>query len=249
MRTFSGFPAGKVRNASLPEPVFTDLIPLIDDLAELKVTLHALWRLGQQRGKVRYLRCADLAADQTLLSGLGDDPATALNAALARAVERGTLLKAQAATCLPASACAGTPADRQAGAGGRRQVGEATEELYFVNTARGRAAVEAIARGEWPGEIEPATRPNVFTLYEQNVGLLTPLIADELREAEHEYPADWIEDAFREAVTLNKRSWKYIRAILERWRTEGRADEASRKSRKGDRRRYIEGEYGEYIEH
>lgn len=221
MKTFSGFPAGKTRSASLPEPVFTDLIPLVDDLAELKVTLHALWRLGQQRGKVRYLRRADLAADQMLLSGLGDDAVAALDAALVRAVERGTLLKVQAT------------------------IGKGSEELYFANTARGRAAVEAIARGEWPGELEPATRPNVFTLYEQNIGLLTPLIAEELREAEREYPAEWIEDAFREAVALNKRSWKYIRAILERWNTEGKA----KVSRRRDRRRYIEGEYGEYIEH
>ena len=210
---------------SLPEPVFTDLIPLIDDLAELKVTLHALWRLGQQRGKVRYLRRADLAADRTLLAGLGDDAATTLDAALARAVWRGTLLKVAAA------------------------IGDETEELYFANTARGRAAVEAIARGEWPAELEPAARPNIFTLYEQNIGLLTPLIADELREAEREYPAEWIEDAFREAVALNKRSWKYIRAILERWRTEGRADETGRRGRERDRRRYIKGKYGEYIEH
>lgn len=220
MKTFSGFPPGKTRSVSLPEPVFTDLIPLVDDLAELKVTLHVLWRLGQQRGKVRYLRRADLAADPTLLSGLGDNPTAVLEAALARAVARGTLLKTQAT------------------------IGETNEELYFANTARGRAAVEAIARGEWPGELEPATRPNIFTLYEQNIGLLTPLIAEELREAEREYPAEWIEDAFREAVALNKRSWKYIRAILERWSTEGKAKVGRR-----DRRRYIEGEYGDYIEH
>jgi len=223
MKTFSGFPPGKGRSATIPEPAFTELIPIVDDLAELKLTLHALWRLGQQRGKVRYLRRADLAADRVLLSGLGASPAETLSAALERAVERGTLLKAQAT------------------------IGAASEELYFANTARGRAAVEAIAHGEWPGELESAGRPNVFTLYEQNIGLLTPLIADELREAEQTYPADWIEEAFREAVSLNKRSWKYIRAILERWRTEGRGE--GKRTREAERRRYIEGEYGEYIEH
>jgi len=225
MRTFSGFPPGKVRSVSIPEPVFTELIPLIDDLAELKLTLHVLWRLGRQRGKVRYLRRAELASDQALLSGLGDVPAETLSGTLERAVERGTLLRIKAS------------------------IGETTEELYFANTPRGRAAVEAIARGEWPDELESAGRPNIFTLYEQNIGLLTPLIADELREAEQAYPPDWIEDAFREAVSLNKRSWKYIRAILERWRTEGRGDETGRRPREADRRRYIEGEYGEYIEH
>jgi len=221
MKTFSGFPPGKVRSVSIPEPVFTELIPIVDDLAELKLTLHILWRLGRQRGKVRYLRRADLTSDQVLLSALGDAPADALSEALERAVERGTLLRAEAT------------------------IGERTEELYFANTARGRAAVEAIARGEWPGELESAARPNVFTLYEQNIGLLTPLIADELREAERDYPADWIEEAFREAVSLNKRSWKYIRAILERWRTEGKG----KRAREAERRRDIEGEYGEYIKH
>ena len=225
MKTFSGFPPGKVRSVGIPEPVFAELVPLIDDLAELKLTLHVVWRLGRQRGKVRYLRRADLASDQVLLSGLGDTPAETLNEALERAVERGTLLRAEPT------------------------IGEATEELYFANTPKGRAAVEAIARGEWPDELESAGRPNIFILYEQNIGLLTPLIADELREAEQEYPARWIEEAFREAVSLNKRSWKYIRAILERWRTEGRGDETGRRPREADRRRYVEGEYGEYIEH
>ena len=214
MRTFSGFPPGKVRSASIPEPVFTELIPIVDDLAELKLTLHVLWRMGQQRGKVRYLRRADLTADQVLLSGLGDAPTEALRTALERAIERGTLLRAETA------------------------IGGATEELYFANTARGHAAVEAIGHGEWPDELESAARPNIFTLYEQNIGLLTPLIADELREAEKEYPAEWIEEAFREAVSLNKRSWRYIRAILERWRTEGRGEKTSRRTSEADRRRY-----------
>jgi len=225
MKTFSGFPPGKVRSGSIPEPVFTELIPIIDDLAELKVTLHVLWRLGQQRDKVRYLRRVDMASDQVLLSGLGAAPTEALSAALERAVERGTLLRAGITT------------------------GGIAEEVYFANTPKGRAAVEAIARGEWPDELESAGRPNIFTLYEQNIGLLTPLIADELREAEQSYPADWIEAAFREAVSLNKRSWKYIRAILERWRTEGRGDETGRRPDRADRRRDIEGKYGEYIEH
>ena len=225
IKAFSGFPPGKVRSASIPEPVFTELIPLIDDLAELKLTLHVLWRLGQQRGKVRYLRHADLASDQVLLSGLGDAPVEALSAATERAVARGTLLRVETA------------------------IGEVTEEIYFANTPKGRAAVEAIARGEWPEELKSAARPNIFALYEQNIGLLTPLIADQLREAEQVYPAEWIEEAFREAVSLNKRSLRYILAILERWRSEGRGEGTRRRPREADRRRYIEGEYGEYIEH
>jgi DNA replication protein len=220
MKTFSGFPSGKVRSVTTPEPVFTDLIPIIDDLHELKLSLHVIWRLGQQQKKIRYVSYADLAADEILLASLGDSP-RALETALARAVERGTLLQAS-----------GPDAD-----------------IYFANTPKGRAAVEAISNGQWPDDVEPATRPNVFALYEQNIGMLTPLIAEELREAEQAYPAEWIEEAFREAVSLNKRSWKYIRAILERWRDEGKGDETGRRPGEADRQRYIKGEYGEYIEH
>jgi len=223
MKTFSGFPSGKVSSASIPELVFTELVPAIDDLAELKLTLHVLWRLGQQRGQVRYLRRADLASDRVLLSGLGDAPAKALSGAVERAVERGTLLQVE-------TTVAGT-----------------SETVYFANTPKGRAAVRAIESGDWPDELESAARPNIFALYEANIGVLAPLIADELREAEREYPAEWIEEAFREAVSLNKRSWKYIHAILKRWRTEGRGE--SKRTPEAERRRYVEGEYGEYIEH
>ena len=215
MRAFSGFPPGKVRNASIPEPVFTEIIPLIDDLAELKLTLHVLWRLGQQSGRVRYLRHADLASDQVLLAGLGEEPTQALPAAIERTVERGTLLRVKAA------------------------IGEIAEDVYFANTPLGRAAVDAIARGEWPDELESAARPNIFALYEQNIGLLTPLIADQLREAEQEYPAEWVEEAFGTAVALNKRSWRYVRAILERWRTQGK-DEIAQRDKHTDWRYYVQ---------
>lgn len=218
MKTFSGFPSGKVHIVGIPRPVFTDLIPIIDDLAELKLTLHILWRLRQQRGKVRYLRFSDLASDQVLLSGFGEAPLETLRSALDRVVERGTLLQAK-------------PPDGD-------------EAIYFANTPKGRAAVEAVARGEWPDDVETIERPNIFTLYEQNIGMLTPLIAEELRDAEETYPSTWIEEAFREAVSLNKRSWRYIHAILERWRTEGKDDDGPGQSDEADRRRYLEWKYG-----
>lgn len=225
MKTFSGFPSGKVPIVGIPRSVFTDLVPLIDDLGELKLTLHVLWRLRQQRGKMRYLRFDDLASDEVLLSSLRETAHEkgsmgALRSALARAVERGTLL------------CVESP--RDAG----------SDVLYFANTPKGRAAVEAVARGTWPDEVEAGGRPNIFTLYEQNIGVLTPLIADELREAEKTYPVSWIEEAFREAVRLNKRSWKYIQAILERWSTEGKDEDRDKRSPENDRRRYLEWKHG-----
>ena len=44
MKGFPGFLPGKARWVTLPEAVFGELLPLIDDLAELKVTLSSARR-------------------------------------------------------------------------------------------------------------------------------------------------------------------------------------------------------------
>jgi hypothetical protein len=45
---FDGFPPGKPRVIALPAAFITDLLPLIDDLAELKVTLFFFWAIQQR---------------------------------------------------------------------------------------------------------------------------------------------------------------------------------------------------------
>ena len=210
MKGFSGFPEGKLRLTQIPNLFFSDLLPIIDDLAELKVTLYAFWALAQREGHVRYLRLADFLNDGEFMKGMGPTPtlaAEALNDGLERAVARGTFQHVNV----------------ESAAG--------VMDLYFLNTAKGRAAVDGITRGEWrpaPDEDEPITllveRPNIFVLYEQNIGSLTPLIADELRDAEQTYPLAWIEEAIELAVENNARKWRYVRSILERWRQEGKSD-------------------------
>ncbi|MBE0430646.1 MAG: DnaD domain protein [Dehalococcoidia bacterium] len=89
---------------------------------------------------------------------------------------------------------------------------------------------------------------NVFALYEQNIGMLTPMIAEELKEAEQLYPPNWIEDAFKEAVALNKRSWRYISRILERWASEGKdSGEHKRDAEKDGPDKYVKGRYGHLV--
>ena len=64
----------------------------------------------------------------------------------------------------------------------------------------------------------------VFKVYESEIGVLTATIADELRLAVSEYPDGWIIDALKEASRQNKRNWSYARAILKRWKAEGRGN-------------------------
>ncbi len=207
MKLFSGFPQDKLAYTPLPDLFFAELLPLVDDLAELKVTLHVFWLLYRRRAARDWVSLQDLLSDGGLLRSLdwlGVAPNDALRSGLDKAVARGTLLSLQTR--------------------------EGEQRFYFVNSGKGRALFDQVRSGELeltPGaELampEPAReRPNVFILYEQNIGLLQPIIAEELAEAERSYPAEWIEDAFRIAVENNVRNWKYVRRILERWAAEGK---------------------------
>ncbi len=228
---FAGFPAGKVRWVRIPEPFFRELLPHIDDLDELKITLYVFWQLEQMNAPVRFLRQADFLSDRALLNALGGSEKR-LQAALEKAVTRGTLLQVEAEADGEPIPC------------------------YFLNTPRGRAAVDAIRQGIWqPTTSDTASpsleleRPNIFALYEEHIGPLTPLIADALKEAEQTYPADWIKDAFRIAVENNVRRWRYIAAILDSWQREGRDERKPGGDSAEDRRKYLEGPYADYIEH
>ncbi|HYI15205.1 MAG TPA: DnaD domain protein [Thermomicrobiales bacterium] len=96
----------------------------------------------------------------------------------------------------------------------------------------------------WRGTLR-VERPSIFTLYEQNVGLVTPIIADRLVEAIERYPEAWVEDAIEEAVAYNRRNWRYIQRILENWASEGRTDEANRRgpTRDLNREKHLRGKY------
>jgi len=223
---FSGFPEGPLPQVNLPDLLFSELVPHIDDLHELQLTLVVLWRLARMRGSVApWLTHAELLEDATLRLAWGAEAAAHLELALARAVARGTLLLAT----------------------WERGDGQ-LERRIFANGPRGRAAVAALQQGESPVRATIPERPNIFALYEQNIGALTPLLSEELQEAEATYPLAWIEEAFREAVRRNKRSWRYIRAILERWQAEGK-DEIRRRDRKALDWRDIEGDYTDLIQH
>ncbi len=71
---FKGFPPGKTRTTSIPNLFFSDLLPGIDHLAELKLTLYCFWVLQQQEGEARYLSRREILQDKLFLSGLAEDP-------------------------------------------------------------------------------------------------------------------------------------------------------------------------------
>ena len=219
--TFPGFPRGTLYTP-VPNPLFGPLLESIEDLAELKCTVRALWLLHQKKGYPRFITAGELAADPVLLTGLKSldgPPKESILRGMKMAVARGCFLSLEVSL-----------------EGGR-------EELFLINDEPGQRAVEMIrlgdtdlkgvGRGEALAGEPPGPRPNIFSLYEENIGILTPILAEEMKDTEQSYPWPWIEEAFKIAVGRNKRSWRYIEATLRRWATEGKDDgESGRYSQK-----------------
>jgi DnaD/phage-associated family protein len=233
---FSGFPA-RPDYTAVPALYLARVMPGVADIAELKSTLQAIQVMGRIKGPDRYVLFDELASSPAFMAGLGatpDEARDALRRGLEAAVARGVLVALRL-----------------------RQGGRETA-AYALNHAPGQAALAKIERGEIrlpdtapaPLELPAGPPPNIFKLYEQNIGLLTPMITEELKAAEKEYPAEWVRDAFREAVALNKRSWRYIQRVLEKWTSEGRSDGQTRQgASQDDPGRYTRGPYGHLVRH
>ena len=234
MKQSAGFPA-KVQFTPLPNFFFSTLLPQITDIAELKTTLYIFRALYHKRGYPRFITYRELLSNKSLMSslkGLIRPPDEVLRHALETATKRGTILH--------------IALDREG----------MPEDIYLLNTDSDRQIMAKIHNGELSlgglkareqTYIEIKEQPDIFTLYEQNIGMLTPMIADELRDAESLYPETWIEDAIKEAVFLNKRNWRYIAKILERWSAEGKCNGTYRRDSKTDPDKYIKGKYGHMV--
>ena len=237
MKQFQGFPA-RMQFTSIPNLFFSTLLPQISDISELKTTLHIFEALYRKRGYPRFVTYRELLGNKSLMTSLRQttkSPEEALRQALDMATQRGGILHLALAR------------------------DDGTEDLYFLNTEPQRKVAAKIQDGEIkisglkakePVYVETEEPPDIFALYEQNIGMLTPKIAEELLEAEKSYPPNWINDAIKEAVNQNVRKWSYISAILEHWTSEGRSDGTHRGyfAKKEDPDKYIKGKYGHMVQ-
>ena len=208
----------------VPDPLLGDVLQSIDSLAELKCILRALWHIHRKKGALRCVTLGELRADPVLQGELDEDEiADAMNGG----ARRGIFARASVNT------------ER-----GRTTLFVLNQETHRAALRRAVAGTLTLPQGDEDSTAEPPStkkRPNVFDLYEQEIGMITPLVADELKSAEADYPREWTETAIREAALSGKRSWPYVRAILRRWEREGKTDgKFGRNTKARDPRGYIE---------
>lgn len=203
-------------NVALPRDLLLEVLPEITDIAEAQATLATARLLVDRGGGDALIEEREIVRDPALrralrVPGSPNAPDTRIATGLELAVGRGSLLRV-------------------------RTREEADERVwYLLANDAARMLVHRMVAGQtpppvttWSGDRPPAVepeRPTIFRLYEQNIALLTPLIAEQLVQAMETYPRDWIEDAIAEAVAYNRRSWRYVQRILQQWAVDGRNDD------------------------
>ena len=206
--------------AQVPGAYVGQVMRQVGDPVELKVSLLAFYLLSRSREYPGYVMHGELVLKAASL--LGVDEASCVGG-IEAAVERGVFLKVQ-------SRPGGEPA-------------------YFANVEADVEAIERLREAWASGGGGAVSRPpGIFELYEQNIGIISPMMAEELKDAQRTYPPEWIEEAFREAVRARKQNWKYVSRILERWTVEGRGSGAHRSGAlPDDPDKYVRGRFGRVV--
>ena len=199
--------ANDARRLPVPAVALGRWLAEIDDLSELKATLRAIGILAEgvhRAGVPPSISLNDLLDDYFLARGVG--AGDSIRSGIAAALGRGTL------------------AAVRAGGEIRILLNDDAGRRYIQQAGLSRPSPADIAGryGDMVASRPPDTsdrdggRANIFALYEQHIGPYGHNTAEQLRAAEEEYPAQWIEYAFATAVEHNARSWSYVSSILRR---------------------------------
>jgi DNA replication protein len=210
-------------NLKLSAAFLFDTVGEIENTLQLKVLLFSIWLAQESGDEANPLTLQDFYTYPELMKQLGSDAQTIrknLVDALNKNLEAGYL------------------------------TGNNFEEIqkgnpFYLNTARGRQASQLLRSNVGLPSRNDA-RSEIFILYEENIGPLTPLIANALKDAEQEYSKEWLEEAIRIAVANNVRKWRYVQAILTNWKEEDRNGRDQRHAEE-DYKQYTKGKYGKFI--
>ena len=219
---------------SIPHTYFKKVLTEVKSATDIKVVLYIFWFLGYQEGNSKFITLSDFLNDDDFLDGLDLDTGEYENhiqRSLQSLVTGGILI------CY------------------NPENGSFNNTIYFLDSPKNEAIVKSLEDGHIsiqelirvPVKLA-VDKPTIYKLYEENIGPLTPMLADALRDAEQDYSYDRIVKAFQIAVERNARNWRYIDAILKSGQEKGN-DGSDRQNNKEDRKRYYKGQYSDFIEH
>lgn len=216
----------QLKDMYLPSEFVLDSIASMNDLMQMKILVFAIWLAQQSGDEANPISLHDFFSYPEFIDHIGSTPNE----------KRQNVLAGIQANLKDGFFIGNSIQDIQQGS------------PFYLNTPR--AIQSARIQGEVKktfGSINQKTeQPDIFRLYEDNISPITPLIADALKDAEKEYPQHWLREAIQIAVANNVRKWRYIQAILQSWKEEGR-DGRDQRNPEEDYKRYTQGKYGKFI--
>ena len=204
-----------------PVQLFTEILPRLHNESQLRATLYTWYAIMSKGSGQRYVYLSQLLTDPVLLSWfthLGGK--NGIQRGLDQSCREGIFLQLQ--------------------------IGE-DDKILAPNDESGARLItdmksESVAHHNQSRDSSPETNyertvvSNVVEKYENEIGMLTPVIADMIAIAEQMYPTTWILEALDIAAQSNARSWKYVAAILARWKNEGKNNDNEKTSRFSSRK-------------
>lgn len=225
-----GFPLSDDHGTTrVPNLVLGRVLAEVEESMTLKLILRAIWLLEHQRGFPRYISTEDLRRDRVVSRLIRDE--LELSKCLNSAKAHGILI----------------------------EVSVNGNECLMLNTESAeRTSFDAIALIETPendsdGWDSPTTSvmpPDAFRAYEENIGLLSPMIRENILSALEDFTDEDITHAVRIAVENESRSWSFVAGVLRRWLRDGVPHERNdgQSGRATDRGRVSETELRKYLE-
>ena len=231
IQPIKGFPLSDDYAATrVPNAVLGRVLANIDDADVIKLVLRAVWLLERQRGFPRYIAVEDLQRDR-VVSNVFASPA-ALERALETVIEHGVLAKV---------GINGSPCLMLNTESAQRATMDSPVSLPVAESTNDADGWDSPAAASMPAD--------AFRTYEENIGLLSPMIRESILAALEDFTDDDITRAIRIAVENESRSWSFVAGVLRRWSREGIPDERTDGTTGGaDDRRVPEAELRKYLD-
>lgn len=225
-----GFPlADDFATTRVPNAVLGRVLSTTDDSNEIKLILRAIWLLEHQRGYPRYITRDDLRRDRVLSVAIPDQ--SDFDRILKSAIERDVFVEASINdnTCLMLN----TESARRA----LIEISPTTDNLNKDDNGWETAATSA-------GPVD------AFRAYEENIGILSPMIRQSILAALEDFTDEDITHAVRIAVENESRSWSSVAGVLRRWARDGIPHERTDGTARGesDRERISQAELRRYLD-
>lgn len=215
----------------VPNAVLSRVLSSIDVVDEIKLILRAIWLLEHQRGYPRYIAHDDLRRDRVLSVAITEQ--SDFDRILKSAIARGVFLEGS----INGNVCLMLNTESA-----RRALLEASSIASNLNKD-----------DDYDGWERPSvgTRSaDAFRAYEENIGILSPMIRQSILAALEDFTDEDITHAVRIAVENESRSWSFVAGVLRRWARDGIPHERTDGTARGgvERERISQAELRRYLD-